>query len=1194
MINNRYRLIKFLGSGRCRVFLCEDTNYYNRSVVLKVLPPDTPDYEKERFYSEFNILKGLSHPDIINVYSRSVILSISQEDEEQFAIFPGSEFIAMEYFEGGSLLDYDEVIDERILFDILIKLGSLLFYLHLNNYIYLDLKPENILFTFNENEPEIKLIDFGLCRENKTPEFEHTGGSSYYIAPEIIRGEIYDHRVDLYALGILMYRLAYGRFPFNTDNEIDIYRDHTDLEFSFPAGNISPKLTFIIRKLLEKNPLNRYHSTLQIFHDIDYRIISREKYRWQPVVKFFVRDSLFTAVKQYLTGEIAENSILVIKGGSSTSKSVLLEEATKQFPDSVLLRIIPGGNRLNAVNTFLYSFFYHKNVYPSLLPDIKEDIEKIISENKVVNYEKIRSMLSRTVSGIPGNILIDDYNLQDTVVRSIIDEIITFARVEGKKVALTENIEFPQFSSYLPETRVLNVTNMSNEEVEEYTDNTFAGFFPKQDITGIFIQNPNRYPAFLRKLYSGLVVDDIIHFTPSGPQILKNSAKLKRLLNKELEIFTERFEMLPENKREILAVIALIDSELNISKLSLFFRINPINLEVFTEQLSALGFLNYIQSASTVKFVSQQIRDLVRKSFNGIRSLHLKIAEVMAANLHDFSHIAVGDHYKASGNDNDALLFYEKELAQYADTPYYSHITEILERIISLDIPLIVLNGYQLMLSDINYKRSSFSSALDILNKLDQTELNQDQYRKYIWIYAKCKIKLGSPEEGLNLLLKNRYSISEVVDESELNLVMANAYFDLEKFTEAESLCLTITKKFFDDFNICGGAFNLLGLISYYRDNNLDKTKVFFEKAVEKYAAGNLFSKTAGMEVNLGNILNIRGESNEAVQYWNKAGETNRNTGNFEQEAKLQLSFGIYHFENHDFEAAKEKFRNSLKIFNGLGDRNGTGLAFVNLGEVQLNMCEYEEAEITLKKAKSVFSSINNSEELLESVFQLVVLYGNLGDKKKAFGEMMVFRELLSRAENDRHVYNGNFLENFLNLKFSEGQFTINKLNKNLSYYKNLDMDQRYSANILLLTRILIKSKKYDEALKLLDDEFLKSVVENYKPVKAEYLYLLSLSMGYNNKENEAFIYAESAMEIIEELNITPLTFEVSSLIGRLYYNRGNENKSEHYHYITKSLIEHFYKSFTNKKTAEMFISNSPVSDIINYLANTGIDIEYE
>ena len=92
------------------------------------------------------------------------------------------------------------------------KLFSALNHMHSQGIVHRDIKPENIMVT---KEDELKLIDFGLSKRNKSMDnkMQTIAGTPYYMAPEVLKGE-YDSKCDIWSLGVLLYVFMCGYLPF--------------------------------------------------------------------------------------------------------------------------------------------------------------------------------------------------------------------------------------------------------------------------------------------------------------------------------------------------------------------------------------------------------------------------------------------------------------------------------------------------------------------------------------------------------------------------------------------------------------------------------------------------------------------------------------------------------------------------------------------------------------------------------------------------------------------------------------------------------------------------------------------------------------------------------------------------------------------------------------------------------------------
>ncbi len=261
LISKRYRIIKKIASGgMADIFLGDDLKL-NRKVAVKILSANYAGDRNfvARFKSEAQILARLNHPNIVQVYD--------------WGEFNGSYFICMEYVEGESL---KEIIEKKgplppeTIADYAIQISSALLTAHKNNLIHRDIKPQNILVT---PEEKVKVTDFGIAKSLTTDVTKTLNimGTAHYISPEQAKGEVLDHRTDIYSLGIVLYEMLTADVPFRGSNSIDISLKHINekpLKPSELMENIPEKLEDVIMHCMEKNPLARYPTVRELIGDL--------------------------------------------------------------------------------------------------------------------------------------------------------------------------------------------------------------------------------------------------------------------------------------------------------------------------------------------------------------------------------------------------------------------------------------------------------------------------------------------------------------------------------------------------------------------------------------------------------------------------------------------------------------------------------------------------------------------------------------------------------------------------------------------------------------------------------------------------------------------------------------------------------------------------------------------------------------
>lgn len=192
-------------------------------------------------------------------------------------------FIVSDFVDGSDL--YTLWRQEKRLDDMTVKFYSAelvvtLGYLHKSGIIYRDLKLENILI---DEEGHIKLVDFGLAKLVKPR--KRTGticGTLQYMAPEILDGKKYTHAVDWWSLGIVMFTLLSGKYPYPAKQDHSSQHSVvTELDIQFPS-DFSLYAVSIIEKLLQKDPALRLSSVDSLkaekyFEDLSFEDVLKKK-----------------------------------------------------------------------------------------------------------------------------------------------------------------------------------------------------------------------------------------------------------------------------------------------------------------------------------------------------------------------------------------------------------------------------------------------------------------------------------------------------------------------------------------------------------------------------------------------------------------------------------------------------------------------------------------------------------------------------------------------------------------------------------------------------------------------------------------------------------------------------------------------------------------------------------------------------
>ncbi|CAM9274260.1 unnamed protein product, partial [Ectocarpus fasciculatus] len=138
--------------------------------------------------------------------------------------------------------------------DLVKVLLTTLEYMHGNNVVHRDLKPENLLLMSDSDDTNIKIADFGFAKKISDLQPQEVAcGTPGYVAPEILRGDLYGAEVDIWSLGVITYVLLAGYPPFYDDDTRKLFRKIKEARYYFHEdywSGISPEAIDMIKKML--------------------------------------------------------------------------------------------------------------------------------------------------------------------------------------------------------------------------------------------------------------------------------------------------------------------------------------------------------------------------------------------------------------------------------------------------------------------------------------------------------------------------------------------------------------------------------------------------------------------------------------------------------------------------------------------------------------------------------------------------------------------------------------------------------------------------------------------------------------------------------------------------------------------------------------------------------------------------------
>ncbi len=206
---------------------------------------------KKRFLQGCEILSKIHQHELIITY-------------HEHGKIDGTPYALMDYIEGENLKVLQNLADDSLgdhVGNILLDMARALEHVHDSGFMHLDFKPENVMISRNVN---VRLIDFDLAQPipKGNLKLDKMPGTPSYMAPEQLRKQPIDHRVDIFAYGVTAYELVTGVKPFPGETPEEVLRQQLDMHFLKPPRDVNPQIPLALErtilKALDRDPNKRH------------------------------------------------------------------------------------------------------------------------------------------------------------------------------------------------------------------------------------------------------------------------------------------------------------------------------------------------------------------------------------------------------------------------------------------------------------------------------------------------------------------------------------------------------------------------------------------------------------------------------------------------------------------------------------------------------------------------------------------------------------------------------------------------------------------------------------------------------------------------------------------------------------------------------------------------------------------------
>ena len=356
--SKKYKPKKMLGSGSFGSVYEAKNTIFGNTVAMKVIKKDKEnELDEQEIRNEIDILKKLSHPNIVKIY--------------EFYISENHYYIITEFCREGELFSYiKNKYSERQLAVLFYQVFSGLWYLHENKILHRDIKLENIMIDGKEKDKEtgeelfwVKIIDFGTAKLfEKNKKEKDVVGSSYYIAPEVLK-QSYNEKCDTWSVGVILYMTLVGRAPFDGKDDEEIIYKINSVDYNKNEPKLvkhSAEVRDLVSKLLDKDTEKRYSAKEALNHPWFKKYGGRalfsnfEEEEIKPYINNLLKYTFNSKVQQLVMAFLVHNL-------PSTDSSTLILKMFRHFNKS--------GNCKLSKEELTNGLYEYKN---------KEEVDKII------------------------------------------------------------------------------------------------------------------------------------------------------------------------------------------------------------------------------------------------------------------------------------------------------------------------------------------------------------------------------------------------------------------------------------------------------------------------------------------------------------------------------------------------------------------------------------------------------------------------------------------------------------------------------------------------------------------------------------------------------------------------------------------------------------------------------------------------
>jgi len=1119
LIENRYRVLSVIGSGGMGIlYRASDEAHHDGArngeiVALKTVKLNLPGTETsegvERFQREFQLLTQLRHPNLVSVYD--------------FGVTTGGElYFTMEWIEGQNLEPSRHPLEPAATTPVIVQICRALAYLHARGVIHGDLKPANVLIT-REAGDQVKIVDFGVALELRSPEVRARSYTPGYSAPEVKEQRPVDHRADLYSLGAMWYALLVGEPPTFMPGAGKERLIRFTLEEALKAQDQIPTVIGdVIARLLATSPTDRYGSANEVVVAVNrvtgsaYQLETRETAESYALRTRFVDREAEMKVLRTLweQAQSGEGKLVLVGGEAGVGKTRLVEELEVQAELEgarvvwgqcveqggsayhswrealrVLMRYVEAADgagleleRVGPVLAALLPELWERDYMASLAPPA--DLDPQAAQQRLNNA--IAQVLRAAAGLRPTVIVIEDAHWADGATLALLSFLTRIPGQVGLLVCVTYRSdeigpEHPLVSLAGEQVQRIPMQTLS----PQVTTDLVCSMLGLEQLPPLLTERLQRTTGgnafFVQELIRSLAEDgEVLQRTVEGWRVDGKALREARLPESIRQVVWRRLAQLSEETRQMLGWAAVVGSvfwEKAVAEVGQVARAQvraalreglEQELVVERDESAFAGEREYLFNNPTVRQVAYESVPQEER-----RETHGRVAAWLVARSDEEvgEHLGlIGDHLEKAGQVKQAAMYLrqagEQAAAQFANAEAVGYLGRALG-LASQDAPA---ERYDLLLA--REKVYALQGA-----RKDQL---QDLVALQELAEALDDAQPGAVGSRRAEVALRRAIHAEVIGDYPAAIAAARVAIGLARAAR--------------DMSSEATGYVRWGF-ALWRQGEYKAAQTQLERALHLARTAGVRQVEADSLNNLGTVSNLQGDHAGARTYKEQALCIYREIGHRQGESIVLIHLGLVSLQQGNYDEARTYCEQALHIAREIGDRLGECRALANLGLLSHQMGDDKVARELSQKGLRIaqeigsrrwqgyaLTNLGHTLEGLEHMAETADAYQQALDMRRESGEPHLAMESLSGlarvslAQGDLQLAQAQVKEILDYLETNTLDGTDEPFRVYLTCYRVLRANQDLRAqDILNKAHCLLQ----EQAAKISDEGLRRSFLEN-------------------------------------------------------------------------------------------------------------------